>query len=75
MDNPVPTSAELAAMMERKRAFLRRRDLALSSDERWTKYHELQRRSMAQLRASPEAWDRFWRRNLAKRAIVWHEAG
>lgn len=46
MVQPIPTPAELTAMMQWKRAFLRRRNLALSPDERRAKFRERQGQAM-----------------------------
>ena len=55
--------------MARKRAFLRRQNRALTPEARLEKFWQLHEQSMAILQASPEAWQRYWRRNLAKRAV------
>jgi len=41
----------------------------LTPAERIERARQLQEQAMEELRANPEAWDRFYRRNLRKRAI------
>lgn len=60
-----PLPAQLAARDRLMRAASR----AMTPDERLARMRQLQEWSFALLASNPEAFERFWRRNLRKRAV------
>lgn len=42
----------------------------LTPEQRMERFEALQQYSFELLRQNPQAWDRFWRRNLKKRAVA-----
>ena len=48
---------------------MRRETAKLTPEQRMERMEALQRQAFKLLRQNPQAWDRFWRRNLKKRAV------
>jgi len=63
---PDPDDQPLFAARDR---LMRREAAALTPDERLARMDVLERECFERLSQSPEGFDRFWRRNLRKRAV------
>jgi len=61
-------SAEQQQLARRNR-LMRREAAKLTPQQRMERMAVIQRRAFELLRQNPEGWDRFWRRNLKKRAV------
>ncbi|MCC6423145.1 MAG: hypothetical protein IT447_06665 [Phycisphaerales bacterium] len=48
---------------------MRREAAKLTPEQRMERMEALQQQAFELLRQNPQAWDRFWRRNLKKRAV------
>ncbi len=48
---------------------MRREAMRLTPPQRMARVEAMVRQSFETLMKSPEGWDRFWRRNLRKRAV------
>ena len=62
---PEPEEEQLAS----RRRLMRRLSAGMTPDQRLERMAQLQRSCFDLLSSSPEAFARFWRRNLRKRAV------